>query len=237
MDDGPLPFLSRKREVDTLVEALRACQSRLVSGPEGVGKTRLIEEALALAGVPHIRIPAWPDVLHKLLVAIAASLDCRPDRRSLLRKSTSAGLKATILRELQEQPRCVVLGHVRSVEPRTYRLLQETYHLSGCSLVVGASSRTETGYLWKLLWDPREEIALKPLSRTEAYSLFDLAASRYQLDKGVIDSLRDRVVGAARGIPGQIIAMCRLAQRPEYRNRMRVMFVPLRIDAMISSKL
>lgn len=237
MSEGTLPFLARWRELDALAETLCARQPRLITGPAGVGKTRLIEEALALSGVEHIRIPSWPDVLHELLVRMAARLDRRPVRSAEFKRLTSAGLKSAILRQLHEQPRCVVLDHVGDAEPRTYRFLQEVYHLRGCCLVVAASSRAEIGCLGKLLWDPREEIALEPLSRTDSLKLFDLAAARYQLDMGEIDSLRDRVVRAAHGIPGQIVAMCRLARRPEYRRGMHIMFVPLRIDAMISSKL
>ena len=37
---------------------------------------------------------------------------------------------------------------------------------------------------------------------------------------------------SARGNPGQIVTMCRLAARPEYRQGRRVKFLPLRMDAL-----
>lgn len=237
VDEGKLPFLSRKRELDSLVQAMRAGQSRLLIGPGGIGKRRLIDEALALTNPPHVRISSWPGVLHDLLVEMAKSLGCRPVRHPDLRKSTSAGLKSAILRRLGEQPRRVILENVRNAEPRTYRFLQEIYYLSGCCLIVTAENRADLGHLWKLLWDPREEIALKPLSRRDSFSLFDAAAERFGLEADIASSLRERVVAAAHGVPGQIVAMCRLAQRPEYRAGMHIMFVPLRIDALISTKL
>jgi hypothetical protein len=237
MDEGRLPFLARKRELDSLVHALRNRQSRLITGPSGTGKRRLIDEALAHFTPPHVRIRSWPEALHQLLVALAAGLGCQHPRHPDLRKVTSSGLKSAILDRLTGQPRCIILEQVRNAEPKTYRFLQEIYHLRDCCLIVASENRAELGYLGRLLWDPREEIALKPLSRRDACVLFDAAASRFGLETAIAASIREKTVSAAHGIPGQIIAMCRLAQRQEYRDGMRIMFVPLRIDALISTKL
>jgi hypothetical protein len=83
-----------------------------------------------------------------------------------------------------------------------------------------------------LLWDPREEIRLRPLKRTEAAELFAAAVAAYKLNSLDLDDFRSQVLRSARGNPGQILAMCRLAARPEYRQGRHVKFLPLRMDVL-----
>jgi hypothetical protein len=88
------------------------------------------------------------------------------------------------------------------------------------------------GHLHKLLWDPREEITLKPLTRPEALILFDVASRIYRLEAFEIDAFRSKVLAAAQGNPGQMLTMCRMASRPEYQHGRHIKFLPLRIDAL-----
>jgi hypothetical protein len=113
-----------------------------------------------------------------------------------------------------------------------YRFLQQVYYIPAVSLVVTAASRDHLGHLRKLLWDPREEIALKPLGRPEALSLFDVASRIYRLQSFDLDAFRAKVLTAAQGNPGQILTMCRMASRPEYQDGRHIKFLPLRIDAL-----
>jgi hypothetical protein len=92
-----------------------------------------------------------------------------------------------------------------------YRFLQAVYHTPGSCLISTARSRGSIGHLRKLLWDPREEICLKPLSHRDAALLFDRTAAAYEpggLERG---EFRNRTLASARGNPGQILEMCRLA--------------------------
>lgn len=95
-----------------------------------------------------------------------------------------------------------------------------------------ARAREALGYVRRLLWDPREEIRLPPLKRSEAAGLFEAAAITYKLDSLDLDSFRRQVLRSARGNPGQIVTMCRLAARPEYRLGRHVKFPPLRMDTL-----
>jgi hypothetical protein len=235
MDQVRLPLVSRERELNLLADALRNRQSRLVTGPAGIGKTRLIDEALALTDTLHIRIPYWPKTLHELLVRMAEHLGCHPPQRGPSKQPTSKELKGAILRQLKDHPRCVILDHVGTAEAPTYRFLQQIYFARSCSLVMAARSRSELGYLRRLLWDPREEIALNPLSRADSHRLFDLCAGQH-FDEDALCSLRQRVVGAAQGIPGVIVALCQLARRPEYWNGKRLLFAPLWMDTILAVK-
>jgi hypothetical protein len=97
---------------------------------------------------------------------------------------------------------------------------------------VTTRSLDSLGYLRKLLWDPREQLYLKSLKRAEAAALFETAVAAYQLDSLDLDDFRTKVLRSARGNPGQILAMCRLAARPEYRVGRRIRFLPLRMDML-----
>jgi predicted ATPase len=221
----PLPFVGRQRELRELIAALRAGQPRLTVGPAGIGKTRLVEEALQAAEQPFVRVRA-AGVLHELLAGLAAALGCsRP-------KATSPALRGLVLNALCRAPQCVVLEDLHNADPRMYRFLQRLYYTPGVSLIVTATSRADLGFVRKLLWDPREEIILEPLSRAEAQWLFDEAVRRFGIESLQIDAFGRKVLAAAKGNPGQILAMCRMAARPEYQRGSHIKFLPLRMDML-----
>ena len=91
----PFPFVGRQRELRELVAALRTGQPRLTIGPAGIGKKRLVEEALRAAERPFVRVRA-AGVLHELLAGLAAALGCSHPRFPNLPKATSPALKALV---------------------------------------------------------------------------------------------------------------------------------------------
>ena len=226
-----LPLFGRQDEVRTLTAALRARTSCLIAGPKGIGKTRLLQESLAVAGQPFVCIES-PEVLHHLLVSLAERLDCPKGRLGSVRPATSDSLKARVLSSLRTTPRCLILENVARADPRMYRFLQHVYYLPGVSLIVTSESRECLGHLRKLLWDPREEIALKPLTHRDSLSLFEVASAMYRLESFDLDAFRRKVLTAARGNPGQILTMCRMASRPEYQDGRHIKFLPLRLDVL-----
>jgi predicted ATPase len=226
-----LPFVGRQRELRELVAALRTGQPRLIVGPAGIGKKRLVEEALQAAERPFVRVRAAA-VLHELLAGLAAALGCSHPRFPSLPKATSPALKALVLDALCRAPQCVVLEDLHDADPRMYRFLQRLYYISGVSLIVTATSRADLGFVRKLLWDPRKEIPVEPLSRAEAQLLFDEAVRRFGIESLKIDDFGRKVLAAAKGNPGQILSMCRLAASPEYQRGGYIKFLPLRMDML-----
>jgi AAA ATPase-like protein len=224
-----VPLVGRQEEVRALSSALRSRQSRLILGPPGIGKTRLIEESLSSAGQPFVWVERWP-VLHDLLVELAEKLVDSSSGCPDFRRATTVGLKPLVLGALGKTPRCVVLEAVAPTEPRMYRFLRELYYIPGCCLMATARTRDSLGHLRKLLWDPREEIEVKPLTQRQSIKLFERACDAFSLESVDLHSFQEKVIDAALGNPGQILAMCRLAAQPEYRNGRRIKFAPLRID-------
>ncbi len=225
IDERLIPLAGRRSEVQELAAALRTRQSRLITGPPGIGKTRLLAEAVCECAVPYLLIRG-PCVLHDLLLQLAGMLACR------VTSATSMALKPAILESLKREPRVVLLEDMAEADPRMYRFLQAIYHTPGNCLLVTARSRESLGYLRRLLWDPREQIRLRPLRRPEAAELLAAAEAAYKLKSLDLDGFRGQVLRSARGNPGQILAMCRLAARPEYRQGRQVKFLPLRMDVL-----
>jgi len=224
---GCIPMVGRRTEVAALASMLRSGKSCLVAGPSGMGKTRLVEEALALSGQLALVLQRAP-VLHQLLAMLASGLGCPAD----IRRATSMRLKALVLEALRLSPRCIVLEDVADADPRMYRLLQQIYYLPGVSLIVTGKSRADIGFLRKLLWDPREEIVLRSLARPESLALFEAARTMFALQALDLAEFRHKVLAAANGNPGQILTMCRMAGSPAYQAGGRIKFLPLRIDAL-----
>ena len=226
-----VPLVGRREEVRALSSAVGARQFRLIVGPAGIGKTRLLQESLPASVQPFVRLEG-PFVLHGLLVDLAENLHCRCTRFPDVRRATSMVLKPLVLDALRQSPRCVVLEDVSGTDPRMYRFLQKVYYAGDGCLVVTARSRDCLGCLRKLLWDPGQEIALKPLHRPEALLLFEEACRVFRLESLDLGEFRRKVLAAAQGNPGQIVAMCRMAARPEYQRGRYIKFLPLRIDVL-----
>jgi hypothetical protein len=229
--DHSVPLFGRQDEVRALTNALCARKSCLVLGPRGIGKTRLLAEALSIARQPYVSVER-PEVLHELLVELAERLSCPIGRFGSVRKATSIALKPEVQNVLRREPRCLVIEDVAGADPRMYRFLQKVYYIPAVCLIVTATSRDRLGHLHKLLWDPNDEISLKPLTRPEALSLFEAASRMYRLQSFDLDAFRRKVLAAAQGNPGQILMMCRMASLPEYQYGRHIKFLPLRIDAL-----
>jgi len=228
---GFIPLAGRQDELRALTSALRQRRTHLVTGASGMGKTRLVEEALTASGQPSVFVRR-PRVLHQLLVDLAQELSCRASRFTDVRHATSIVLKPLVLEALRVHPRYVVLEDVADADAKMYRFLQQVNYIPSVCLLVTAKSRDSLGHLRKLLWDPREEVALRPLHRAEALALFRSASSAFRLDDLDLEDFRAKVLASARGNPGQIVTMCRMATRREYQSGRHIKFLPLRMDAL-----
>jgi hypothetical protein len=229
--EGSIPLVGRREELKALTAALQARRSCLITGPSGAGKTRLIEEALRASGEP-VAVVRRLGVLHDLLVDLAGQLGCPPRQAGRLELATTRALKPAVEEALRKNPRCVVLDGIYDAGPRMFRFLQQLYYMPRVCLIAAAKSRESLGYVRRLLWDPREEIALKPLSRLEALSLFDASSEVFRLGALELGDFRTKVVAHAQGNPGQIVKMCEMAGRPEYQSGKQILFLPLWIDAL-----
>ncbi len=243
---SPLPLIGLVRERKALMAAIRRRKSCLLLGPAGSGKSRLLQSVLDSDAVPDwcAVIPPF-ETPHQLLVLLARELIRKRHKALLsaaavsgdwerwLRGQTSVRLRGLLWEALEAEPGTLILDGVQNAGHSTYRFLQRVYFTPGMSVIAVARRHSDLGALAKLFWDPREVIQIGPLSEAEACRLFDAAAVHYDLRLSNFDDFRRRVLESARGHPGEIIAMCRLAADPRYVSRGCAKFTLIRIEMLM----
>lgn len=232
-------LVKEKRRIEN---AVRRGESLLVLGPAGSGKTALVKSIAA--STPGAVYVEYRRVLHDMLASLAATLveNRHPQLAPLVRNAdspakwaggqTSVHLRGVLWSGLEASPCLLVLDGIDESSFQAYRFFQRVYFGRGMKMIAIARDPVRLGELRRLFWDPRRTIQMAPLSGPEASMLFELAADRFGLREFDLDDFRPRVLDNAKGNPGQIVEMCRMAQQPQYRSGKHILFAPLRIDLM-----
>jgi len=238
-----LPFVGMARETQRLSLAFGTGDPLLLLGPQGSGKSRLIREAFS--GNRRVLYIAWEPTLHALLTAMARSLIAArhagfmsranpgADPETWLAAQTSIHLKGILWSAVESSPAPMMLDGVAGAGFPTYRFLQRIYHAPGMALFAASRDAFSLGALARLFWNPAKALNIPPLHERDAEQLFEAAADHFKLRNLDLDEFREKVLQSARGNPGQIIEMCRLAAQPQYHAGRYIKFAPLRIDTVM----
>jgi hypothetical protein len=238
-----LPFVGMVREIERLSLAFATGDPLLLLGPQGSGKTRLVQETLS--GNSQVLYIAWEPTLHALLTAMARALiderhaafvsAAKPgtDPEDWLAVQTSVRLKGLLWTAMESSPMPIMLDGIAGAGFPTYRFLQRIYHTRGMALFAASRDAFSLGALARVFWNPAKTLNIPPLHERDAEQLFEAAADHFKLRNLDLDEFRDKVLESARGNPGQIIEMSRLAAQPQYHAGRYIKFSPLRIDTVM----
>ena len=245
--EAQLPFVGMAKEMHRLSLAFRVGDPLLLLGPQGSGKTRLIQEALSRND--HVLHIAWEPTPHALLTAMARALIAArhpgfirraklgADPETWLAVQTSIHLRGLLWTAVESSPLPMMLDGIAGASFPTYRFLQRIYHTPGMALFAASRDTFSLGALARLFWNPTKALNILPLPERDAEQLFDAAADHFKLRNLDLDEFRRKVLRSARGNPGQIIEMCRLATQPQYHKGRHIKFSPLRIDTAMKFEL
>jgi class 3 adenylate cyclase/tetratricopeptide (TPR) repeat protein len=234
-------FVGRERELTQVVEAWEratartGCELVTVVGDAGVGKSRLVEEALATVEARVVRgrclpygegITYWPVVeVVKRLAALPSDPAAAAAMRSLLGESdvtTSGDEIAWAFRKLLEEqaPLVVVFDDIQWGEQTFLDLVESTVLLSaGAPLLLLCMARPD---LLERRPGWRGTLRLEPLPPEQADALIGDAVS---------GALRERIARAAGGNPLFISEMLAMAAEDEKVE------VPPTLNALLTARL
>ena len=106
--------------------------------------------------------------------------------------------------------------------------------MKGAAIIAAARNYRSLDALGRLFFDPRMVLNVPALTQLESNRLFNELARQLHLAQLDIGEFKRQVLEAARGNPGEIVEMCKLAAQPQYQHGSRIKFAPLRIDALIN---
>lgn len=224
--------VGRNRERQRLYDASQLTEPVLLCGPPGIGKTRLLldlktELEAEGSAVSYIR---FTHPLHDFLVSLTGALQLNAS--GSLGDATSITLRGVIWKRLEGSPRAILLDDIIDAGPQTYRFFERLLSIKGVTLIGSAVHQHSLGSLHRIFWDQRSIITLKPLNRAESEEVADLAIRAFVPSIQDAADFRRQVLNAARGNPGRIVDMCRLAADPAYRSGERVLFSAINIDSL-----
>jgi hypothetical protein len=215
-----LSCVEREEELGLLRTQAKIRKSMLVYGPEGVGKSRLLQtfvegQPLALY-VAQMRSPR--EFLLALLHALH-SADAGIGIPGNIDALSSSSLKGIVNRALDTGPFLMVLDHLDAPSRVVTGMIKDLVYYGRTPLIFASRSphMEDIGALRPLCALKSERIEIENLPQKIALEFAMRNAEKIQLWASNLESILSSIVEWSDGNPGAILHMLKMAQLPQYR--------------------
>jgi hypothetical protein len=215
-----LNCVARQEELDRLRDQAKIRKSLLVFGPEGVGKSRLLQrfvedQPLALY-VAQMRSPR--EFVLALLESLHSADEAIKIPGNLAALSTSS-LKGIVHRALDMRPFLMVLDHLDAPSRVVTGMIKDLHYYGRTPVIFASRSphMEDIGALRPLCANKSERLELKNLPLQIALEFAQCEAGRTGLWASNLESILPSLVEWSEGNPGAVLQMLRMAQLPQYR--------------------
>jgi len=239
-----LAVFAREEELQALRKRLRGRQSFLFYGPAGVGKTLVLQRAIAEhEGILYSAQNQSPQILYRNLARGLLSLQnpvlvraCRNKAASIQAK-TFVAIKGLVHDALRGSHFVVVLDHLARPSQALASCVRELMLGLGVSVVAVARSThmEDAGFVLPLFPDRSERLALRNFDPATARRFAAAAAQNEGVTAENLGQFLDRVVEYSEGNPGAMLQMVRMAKAPKYAHDQRIKITPLYLDYRIAT--
>jgi len=251
----PLPLIGRAVEYQKLVEALERCESLLISGPAGIGKTALVMRVLEdhpvaaagsiiyLSGVGGLR-PLLCALLRRLYEIEDATLRrqlrnegvAKATFSSWLQTHRASRLRGALYRSMEGGQYWVFLDHIPPLTLAVAKVVKELTRMRETPVYILARglSEAEVGHVTDLYWSDRQRLSLGPLPARAARDLLEWCIRRFGLARLDLNGFRQEILHLSGHNPGTLIHMCALAAEPRYQYGSQIKTKLIRIDTLVS---
>ena len=224
-------FIGREPECRRLSDLIRHRSNVLVLGEEGVGKSTILNHAIADGIFKNFLYSKNSATLKEALVNLVGAAVGGKE----LAKKNILTLKKTCYQLLNERPEYGVFDHVARVERRFYAFL--TYlRERNLPLVIAArqSGKDNLGHLWMGLYD-FEVLEVKNFDPTKTAELVDHFITKLHLEINDALDFKKDIFKTSQGNPRIIQELCRLARHDRYRAKGYIDVKLMDLDRRISS--
>ena len=232
-----LALIERTEELARLQAQASQRKSMLVFGPEGVGKTRLLQAFAKTQPyslyVPHLRNPK------EMLQALFDGLRALEKRELRLPDSTRSfstpSLKGIVRRALAEFPFVLVLDDVAGPSRVVTGLIKEFSDYDQRPIIFAARTphMEDIGGLQPMCADRSERLELKNLPAPIALEFARQEAIRAGVAAKNLEATLHSIVAWSGGNPGGILRMLKMAGMEKYRTEDQVKAHVLYLDFLM----
>ncbi len=215
-----LNCVEREEEMDRLRSQVKTRRSLLVFGPEGVGKSTLLQafvkcQPLALY-VAKVRSP------RDLVLALLQSLHAADERIRIpvnVAALSTISLKGLVHRALDTQPFLLVLDQLEAPSSVAAGMIKDLHYYGRTPVIFASRSphMEDIGALRPLCTNKSERLELKNWPHPIALEFARRHAESGQLWASNLETALPAFVEWSDGNPGSILAMLKMAHLPQYR--------------------